>query len=138
MVRELKEVEGTVFQVTVGSAVHQVEFIVEALPNDMKNCAFLAGELSNSAFYFSTFANVNIKSKLNVNLTFTLEETGELRPFTYKERTAAAVKVDKLRKELLRDGYSEDSKPFRDKICGKCRALESRQEHMPLVGVYVT
>ena len=62
MVRELKEVEVTVFQVKVGKVVHQVEFIVEALPNDIKNCAFLAGELPNSAFYFSAFANVNMKS----------------------------------------------------------------------------
>jgi hypothetical protein len=30
------------------------------LPNDMKMLAFLAGELTNSATYFSTFADVKV------------------------------------------------------------------------------
>ena len=29
------------------------------LPNDMKKLCFLAGELSNAAKYFTTFADVN-------------------------------------------------------------------------------
>ena len=36
----------------------KVEFNVTQLPNDMKMLSYLAGELSNAATYFSTFANV--------------------------------------------------------------------------------
>ena len=42
----------------------KVEFKITELPNDMKMLPFLAGELSNSASYFTTFANVN-QSKAN-------------------------------------------------------------------------
>ena len=35
-----------------------IKFMFAELPNDMKMLAFLAGELTNSAKYFSTFADV--------------------------------------------------------------------------------
>ena len=41
-----------------------VIFSIGELPNDMKMLAFLSGELSNSAKYFSSFADV---SSYNVN-----------------------------------------------------------------------
>ena len=36
-----------------------VEFKFELIPGDMKWIASVSGELSNSAHYFSSFANVN-------------------------------------------------------------------------------
>ena len=53
-----------------GKAI-DVRFVFSELPNDMKMLAFLAGELSNSATFFSTFADVDNKSIAgNSNGTF--------------------------------------------------------------------
>ena len=46
-----------VFENDSGHEKRKVEFIITELPNDMKMLSFLEGELSNSASYFSTFAN---------------------------------------------------------------------------------
>ena len=51
--------ESKVFSICMGSADVNVEFKLCELPNDMKMLCFLAGELSNSATYFTTFAFVN-------------------------------------------------------------------------------
>ena len=44
----------------------QVKFYFAELPNDMKMLAFLAGELSNSAKYFFSFATVSTDKGRNV------------------------------------------------------------------------
>ena len=73
-VLDLKHLEGNIFEITSGGTVMKVEYKVAELPNDMKMLCFLAGELSNCAHYFSTFANVNhsdcsnIKKKLPMSL----------------------------------------------------------------------
>ena len=56
--QELAELESQTFTIVVNGAHKLVEFRVAELPNDMKMLAFLASELTNSASYFSTFANV--------------------------------------------------------------------------------
>ena len=53
----------------------KVKFVVSELHNDMKMLAFLGGELSNSAKYFSTFADVSTENANNINGTFGLEES---------------------------------------------------------------
>ena len=58
---ELSEIESKTFSVSVNGKVKLVEFRIAELPNDMKMLAFLAGELSNAATYFSTFGNVTKK-----------------------------------------------------------------------------
>ena len=52
--KQMKDFEGKVFAV---GGFH-VTFKFKELPNDMKMLANLAGELANSARYFSTFATV--------------------------------------------------------------------------------
>ena len=47
------------FLVSVDTENVKVEFKLAELPNDMKMLSFLAGELLNSAKYFTTFADVN-------------------------------------------------------------------------------
>lgn len=47
-----------------------VKFEFSKLPNDMKMLCFLAGELSNSAKYFSTFANVSYDDMSKIDFTF--------------------------------------------------------------------
>ena len=51
--------ESKVFLVSVDTENVKVEFKLAELSNDMKMLSFLAGELSNSAKYFTTFADVN-------------------------------------------------------------------------------
>ena len=52
---EMSEIENKTFQVN-GT---EVKFTFSEFLNDLKMLAFLAGELSVNATYFSTFANVN-------------------------------------------------------------------------------
>lgn len=58
LANEMNEVEKKTFPVNVDGKDITVSFSFEMFPNDMKYLAFLAGELSNSAKYFSSFANV--------------------------------------------------------------------------------
>ena len=53
--KEICEIENKVFEI---EGLH-VTFKYAELPNDMKMLAMLGGELSNSAKYFSSFANVS-------------------------------------------------------------------------------
>ena len=66
-IQELKEIESKTFTINVNGSNKLVEFQLAEMPNDMKMFAFLAGELSNSAFYFSSFANVNQKESNDVS-----------------------------------------------------------------------
>jgi len=56
---DLRTLEKEVFFFDDQSKQIKVGFKVEGVPNDMKMLAFLAGELSNAAYYFTTFANVS-------------------------------------------------------------------------------
>lgn len=47
-----------------------MSFQFELLPNDMKYLAFLGGELSISASYFSPFADINKKDIANTQENF--------------------------------------------------------------------
>ena len=66
LMSDIKFIENEVFKVIVSGKEVQVEFKLESLPNDMKMLAFLGGELTNSASYFCTFANVNQGDSNNV------------------------------------------------------------------------
>lgn len=48
-------------------AGYPVQFKFKLVPSDMKWLATFAGELSNAAHYFSTFANVHEANKNTVN-----------------------------------------------------------------------
>ena len=53
--QEIADLEGRIFEIEG----LKVTFKFEEKPNDMKMLALLGGELSNSAKYFSSFANVS-------------------------------------------------------------------------------
>ena len=67
---EIQKLERTTYSVTYGGKTVEVKFVISELPNDMKMLYFLAGELSNSASYFSSFGNVNIATSSNCKGTF--------------------------------------------------------------------
>ena len=64
--KQMADLEGKVFEI---NGLH-VNFRFEELPNDMKMLAMLGGELSNSATYFSTFANVSTNDCGDLRGTF--------------------------------------------------------------------
>ena len=59
LLSDLQFLESKVFNIILKDVPYKVEFKLGELPQDMKMLAFLAGELSNAARYFTTFANVN-------------------------------------------------------------------------------
>ena len=67
---EIQKVEQTTYPIECKSKIIHEKFVVSEIPNDMKMLAFLAGELTNSAKYFSTFAKCQHRhlSKLQRNL----------------------------------------------------------------------
>ena len=68
---EIADIEKQVFSINVfNGTVVKVKFCIAELPNDMKMLAFLAGELSNRANYFSSFANVSLDNCKNANGSF--------------------------------------------------------------------
>ncbi len=59
---EVGQIQKQVFPIKVKESVVNVKFCISELPNDMKMLAYLAGELSNSAKFFSTFADVSLEN----------------------------------------------------------------------------
>ena len=73
--------ETKVFLVSVDTENVKVEFKLAELPNDMKMSFFLAGELSNSAKYFTTFADVNSENYRDYTKSFGIH----WKPFLYSK-----------------------------------------------------
>lgn len=66
----------------------------------MKYLAFLAGELSNSSKYFSSFANVNKDDIGDGTATFRVKTSNKWQPWGYAQRIAVAGAVAKKEEEL--------------------------------------
>ena len=64
--QEITNLEGKVFEIEG----LKVTFKFEEVPNDMKMLAMLGGELSNSAKFFSSFANVSKENCSDLKGTF--------------------------------------------------------------------
>ena len=82
-----------------------MSFNFERLPNDMKYLAFLAGELSISASYFSPFADVE-KDDINsdrIRVAAAVEKKKvevsktNLKPSTKREKIASFISEQKSR-----------------------------------------
>ena len=100
MLSQLKTLENEVYTVNVQGKEYCIEFKVELLPNDMKMLAFLRGELTNAAYFFTTFANVNKDDKNDISKKFSLKGDFAWKPFTYEKRIADAAKVASRKAEL--------------------------------------
>ena len=98
--------------------------------------ACLAGELPNSAHYFSTFANVNADDANDITKTFGLKGSGaDWQPFEYSKRVQDAKDVAKEAKTIKKGNQSDQRK--RNLLTAYIRSLGSRQEFEPLVQEYV-
>ncbi|XP_028410772.1 uncharacterized protein LOC114533453 [Dendronephthya gigantea] len=77
----------------------------------MKMLCFLAGELTNSATYFSTFADVNQESmSVNGKGTFGRNKNDTWKPWKYSERIKQAKKVSDFKKQLERKNVKAATK----------------------------
>lgn len=70
LLADIHNVEKSVMTCSHNGKQVNVKFSFTELPNDMKMFAFLCGELSNSAKYFSSFANVSKDDVYNTLGTF--------------------------------------------------------------------
>ena len=75
-----------------------MNFKFTELPNDMKMLAFLAGELTNSAKYFSSFADVTTSNGKSQTGTFGREENNMWKPWRYDHRLQVVKKVEAAKK----------------------------------------
>ena len=123
--REMSEIEKKTFEVN-GT---EVRFIFSEFPNDLKMLAFLAGELSVSATYFSTFGNVNTSNCDVISGTFGPGPTHTWQPWEYSERVAISKEVEKLKLKLEKQKGSKPTK--RNKITSFISDQKSRQEFCP-------
>ena len=98
--KKLTEIESKTYTIEVNGSQRLVEFKLAELPNDMKMLVFLAGELSNAATYFSTFANVNQQDSNDISKFISENDMKQWQPFTYQKRISDASKVDKRGKEI--------------------------------------
>lgn len=95
---QMSEIEGKTYNVEGKEITLSLKF--ELLPNDMKYLAFLGGELSISASYFSPFADVKKADIDNPQGTFGLEHQHKWHPWKYCERIKVAAAVEKKKAEL--------------------------------------
>ena len=75
----------------------KVEFKLCELPNDMTMLACLAGELTNSAYFCTTFASVNKGGHNNRNYTFGNKKHNGWKRFPYQQRISGATNVEKFK-----------------------------------------
>ena len=132
---EIAHIEKQVFSVNVNGTVESVKFCIAELPNDMKMLAFLAGELSNSAKYFSTFANVSTDNYKDVSGSFGHGGSNTWKPWKYSERVSVAKAVVNMKKKVETQNIKPATK--RTKITAFIAQKQSRQEFVPLVGKLV-
>ena len=132
----MKYLEKETFSIDIEGDFVQVEFAFSELPNDMKMLSFLAGELSNSSFYFSTFANVTQTDSNDYTKSFGKHEQANWKPFAYEKRLKDAENVQKKKVSLEKSNNAESTK--RSKITSYISfELKSRQEYVPLIGSYI-
>ena len=121
------EIENKVFEI---EGLH-VTFKCAELPNDMKMLAMLGGGLSNSAKYFSSFANVSKDNCTVLKGTFATDRTSLWHPWKYEERIKIANEVKKFKKTLSEKQLKE--KQFRSKFTEFIARKKSTQEFVPLI-----
>lgn len=129
---DINNLEKTTFHVECEGELVNVRFHVSEMPNDMKMLAFLGGELSNVATFFSTFANVSTHDMNSLEGSFSFSGKGMWQPWKYEERVAVANKVDSFKKSMTTKQLTTTT--LRSKITSFIAQLKSRQEFQPIVG----
>lgn len=76
-----------------------VKFSFELLPSDMKWLAFMGGELSNAAYYFSSFGNV-------CDGSLGKGDQNTWQPWLYEKRLEVAAKVAERKQQVQESSYA--------------------------------
>ena len=109
----------------------QVTFSLELVPSDMKFLCFINGELNNSAYYFSSFANVSKADCITVNCKFGTTPDYKWKPWPYQQRLNMAKQVSRF-KEKIPPNIAKSTQ--RSKVTQFIANKKSRQEFEPLIG----
>ena len=113
----------------------EIKFKFSEFPNDLKMLAFLAGELSVSARFFSTFANVSTGDYDNPKGTFGKGNQHKWQPWHYSRRLKVSKEVKKIKEKVERQNISAKTK--RKKVTDFIASQKSRQEFEPLIGGFI-
>lgn len=98
---DIRQIQSSSYSVLVNGESIDVKFVFAKLPNDMKMLSFLAGKLSNSATYFSTFADLDVESiSLKGNGTFGQNASDTWKAWKYSDRVKVAKEVDKFKRKI--------------------------------------
>lgn len=130
--KEIETIEEKTYVLSHNNQPVNVKFYVAELPNDMKMLAFISGELSNSAKYFSSFSDVTKETGVFIDGTFGKEEKHKWHPWKYSDRLAVVKEVNSLKQKLSKAKVSESNK--RNKITTFIASKSSRQEFIPPLG----
>ena len=103
---QMTEIEGKTYPIQFDGKEIVLSFKFELLPNDMKYLAFLGGELSISASYFSPFADIKKDDINNLQGTFGTGPQNRWHPWKYSERIRVATAVEKKRAEVSKTSLS--------------------------------
>ena len=133
LTRQMVEIEKNTYTVEVDGVEKNVKFEFELLPNDMKYLAFIEGELSISASYFSPFADVNKASINDLTGRFGTEPHCKWQPWKYSARVKVAAAVGKKKQELNKLTTLKPA-TIRTKLTSFIASQKLRQEFEPLVG----
>ena len=122
--------ESKVFEINVDGISIKVEFRLKLVPNDMKMC-FISGELSNAAFYFSSFS-----SQMKTVMIFHVDLMANIKKIGNHFHTKKDVQhVEKKKQQLAQKGLKKET--IQNHITSFIRNLESRQEFVPPFGNYI-
>ena len=111
-----------------------IKFKFELVPSDMKWLATFSGELSNSATYPSSFANVKQGDLQNVNGTFGENSTCTWKPWSYDQRVKVAKLVENYKQTTV---VNKPLKQQRNLVTKFIAGKHSRQEFEPVLGPVV-
>ena len=130
--KDIQRIEKKTYQIDCNGATTSVKFVFSEPPNDMKMLAFLGGELSNSATFFSSFAGVSNHNIVSISGTYGPNPSDTWKPWSYGHRLKVVKAVTDLKKKL--DGQRLAASTKRSKITSLIAKHKSRQEFVPLIG----
>jgi hypothetical protein len=130
LLTEMVSIESKVY-VVMG---REIKFQFAEFPNDLKMLAFIAGELSVSAKFFSTFGNVSTDDCDDPTGTFGLESSNKWKPWSYSSRVKMSKDVNDFKQKVNKQKVSDKTK--RKKITEYISSRKTRQEFTPLIGPY--
>ncbi|XP_048589526.1 uncharacterized protein LOC116614318 isoform X1 [Nematostella vectensis] len=109
-VNDICHIESSVYPIICKGITVNIKFVFSELPNDIQMLAFLAGELFNSASYFSTFVDVSNNTLVRVGggRTFGTESSATWKAWPYDHCLRTACKVEQFEKTVEKETKCND------------------------------